>query len=344
MLAGTAALRSSPEVASDSPPASAAMPAIGVSALGTLEPVSRIVRLSAPTSQEGARIDQLFVAEGDWVESSAVVAILDTFARRQAALKESEAKAAVARTRLEQVKAGNKPGEIAAREADLARAEATLQNAEDELGRARQLHVKQAISPEEFDKRFLAWLESETRKSVEGFEQWTKGLRKLSELETRPLEQAPIDLSELLTQVFELAQEQPEAARRQLNLSLPQAPWPLPHISGDRDLLLLAIHNLLDNAIKFSRPGDHVALRASEDGAAVVVEVADTGPGIPQDELPHVWEELYRGQSARGVPGSGLGLALVHAIVQRHGGQVTLRSRAGQGTVFTVRLPIKSTS
>ncbi len=169
----------------------------------------------------------------------------------------------------------------------------------------------------------------------------TADLRKLAELETRPLERADVDLSDLLAQVFELAQDRPEAETRRLNLTLPQAPWPLPRITGDRDLLLLAVHNLLDNAMKFSRPGDRVELRASEDGASVVVEVADTGPGIPEEDVPHVWEELYRGKGARGVPGSGLGLALVHAIVQRHGGQVTLRSRAGQGTVFTVRLPIR---
>lgn len=101
------------------------------------------------------------------------------------------------------------------------------------------------------------------------------------------------------------------------------------------------MHNLLDNALKFSRPGDHAELRASEDGASVVIDVADTGPGIPAEDLPHIWEELYRGQGARAVPDSGLGMALTQAIVQRHGGQVTVRSRAGQGTVFTLRLPIQ---
>jgi two-component system OmpR family sensor kinase len=103
----------------------------------------------------------------------------------------------------------------------------------------------------------------------------------------------------------------------------------------------LGIYNLLDNALKFTRPGDTVEVRAYEDGAFVAVEVADTGPGIPQEELSRVWEELYRGQGARGVPGSGLGLALARAIVERHGGRVTLRSRAGQGTVFAVRLPVR---
>ena len=87
------------------------------------------------------------------------------------------------------------------------------------------------------------------------------------------------------------------------------------------------------------QPGDRIEVRALEDGAAVVVEVADTGPGIPETEVPLVWEELYRGQGARGIPGSGLGLALVRAIAERHGGQVDLRSREGQGTVFTLRLP-----
>ena len=105
--------------------------------------------------------------------------------------------------------------------------------------------------------------------------------------------------------------------------------------------LAAAVHNLVDNALKFTAPGDTVEIRAFEDGATVVIEVADTGPGIPEEEMPHVWEELYRGQGARGVQGSGLGLALVQAIVERHCGQTGLRSRAGQGTVFTLRLPLQ---
>ena len=165
-------------------------------------------------------------------------------------------------------------------------------------------------------------------------------LRKLAELETRPLEQAPVDLPELLQEVTAVAQERPESADRHLALTLPQAPWPLPPIPGDRDLLFLAVHNLLDNALKFSRPGDTVEVRAFEDGASVNIEVADTGPGICEEELAHVWEELYRGQAARGTPGSGLGLALTRAIIERHGGQMALRSRVGQGTVVTLKLPV----
>jgi two-component system OmpR family sensor kinase len=170
----------------------------------------------------------------------------------------------------------------------------------------------------------------------------TADLRKLAELETRPLERAPVDVAALLREVVALAEEQPGAEARTLTLTLPQAPWPLPAVLGDWDLLFLAVYNLLDNAAKFTAPGDTVEVRAAEEGAFVIVEVADTGPGIPADELERVWEELYRGQSARGIPGSGLGLALVRAVVERHGGQVSLRSRAGHGTVVRVRLPVVS--
>lgn len=165
-------------------------------------------------------------------------------------------------------------------------------------------------------------------------------LRKLADLETWPVEQGPVALGELLAEALELARERPGADERHLRLLLPQAPWPLPPVAGDRDLLFLALYNLVDNALKFSRPGDTIELRATEDGASVVVEVADTGPGVAEDELLHLGEELYRGSAARGVEGSGLGLALVQAIVARHHGSLAIRSRLGQGTVVTIRLPV----
>jgi two-component system OmpR family sensor kinase len=91
--------------------------------------------------------------------------------------------------------------------------------------------------------------------------------------------------------------------------------------------------------LKFTAPRDTIELRAAEDDGVVVIEIADTGPGIPDDEIPQVWDELYRGAGARGVPGSGLGLSLVRAIVLRHGGDAAIRSRSGQGTLVTLRLP-----
>lgn len=167
-------------------------------------------------------------------------------------------------------------------------------------------------------------------------------LRKLAELETRPIERTEVDLDATLKEIYNLALDRDGADHRQITLTLPQAPWPLPKIQGDQDLLFLAVHNLLENAIKFTRPGDTIEVRAFEDGQSVVIEIADTGQGIPEEDLPHVWEELYRGSGARGIPGSGLGLALVRAITERHNGQVSLRSKAGKGTVFGLHLPMNS--
>jgi two-component system OmpR family sensor kinase len=164
-------------------------------------------------------------------------------------------------------------------------------------------------------------------------------LRKLAALELSPLDKTTVNMADLLTDVIGAMEDQAEKEDRRLTLIVPNAPWPLPEILGDPDLLLLAVHNLLDNAIKFSAPGDTIEVRAFDDGQDIVIEVADTGPGIPEKEIQRVWEELYRGEQARGVPGSGLGLPLVWAIIEKHGGNVALRSRPDQGTVFSVRLP-----
>lgn len=194
-----------------------------------------------------------------------------------------------------------------------------------------------AEAPADARRETLSSVETQTQR----ISRLVTDLRKLAEMETRPLERSPVDMTALLEEAVNVAKDIPETINRRITLTVPQAPWPLPHVAGDWDLLFLAVYNLLDNAHKFTRPGDTMEVRAFEDGTMVVVEVADTGPGIPEEDIPHVWEELYRGKGARGVPGSGMGLALVRAIVERHGGQTAVRSRAGQGTVFTLRLPVE---
>lgn len=165
-------------------------------------------------------------------------------------------------------------------------------------------------------------------------------LRKLADLETREIEAAAVDLPSLLHEVTEAADAIPLASERVIRVNVPQAPWPLPLVEGDRDLLFIALQNLVANAVKFSAPGDTVEVRASEDGSWVLLEVADTGAGIPQDEIGEVWHELARGRAARSVPGTGIGLALVRVVITRHGGQVAIRSREGQGTVVSIQLPV----
>lgn len=177
------------------------------------------------------------------------------------------------------------------------------------------------------------------RGQVDRLARLSADLRKLTDLEVQPLEQDEVDVAALLAEVVEIARDRPEACCRHINLTVPQAPWPIAPVPGDRDLLFLAFHNLMDNALKFTSEEATIEVRAYEDGANVAVEVADTGPGVPADELPHLGEELYRGSAGIGVEGSGLGLALVKAIVARHNGSTTIRSRPGRGTVVTVRLP-----
>ncbi len=167
----------------------------------------------------------------------------------------------------------------------------------------------------------------------------TADLRKLADLETQPIEQEPVDLGQLLDEVLECAQERRRSTASPISLNLPRVPWPLPPVEGDHDLLFLALHNLVDNACKFCVSDDMIEIRAYEDGPSVVVAVADSGPGVHEDDLPHLGEELFRGSAARSVEGSGLGLALVQAIVNRHGGTMTIRSQLGQGTLVALRFP-----
>ena len=162
-------------------------------------------------------------------------------------------------------------------------------------------------------------------------------LRLLSELDQGSIEHKPVALKELLEEAIALSSQALESSRK-IVLNIPQLPWPVSDVWGDRDLLVLVFRNLLDNAIKFTTPEDQVEVRVTEDGRMAIVDVVDTGPGILAEEIPHIFEELYRGQNARGVPGSGLGLKLVERIVQLHDGMVFVRSKPEVGTVFSVRL------
>jgi two-component system OmpR family sensor kinase len=160
----------------------------------------------------------------------------------------------------------------------------------------------------------------------------TRGLRRLADLETRTLEVEPVDVEELLKEVVELLQ-----APDRIQLDVQRLPWSIPPIEGDRELLLLAFRNLVDNALKYST--DLVQLRARHTSGDLVVEVIDTGRGIPTDELSMVTEELYRGSNVHEVHGSGLGLSMVERIISRHLGRLELRSRSGKGTIAMVQLP-----
>jgi signal transduction histidine kinase len=112
-------------------------------------------------------------------------------------------------------------------------------------------------------------------------------------------------------------------------------------IVADRTRVRQVVANLIENAVKYSDAGGRVDLEASAaaDGQSVTITVRDTGAGIAPADLPFVWDRLYRGDSSRSARGLGLGLSLVKAIVEAHGGQVGVTSAPGQGSAFAVTLP-----
>jgi heavy metal sensor kinase len=147
-----------------------------------------------------------------------------------------------------------------------------------------------------------------------------------------------LDLSDLLGAVLDGVRPLAEAK----GLELVEAVPPALRAWGDADHLIRLVLNLLDNAVRYTPPGGRVTLRAEGDGVRVRVSIADTGPGIAREHLPHVFERFYRVEPHRaaGAGGAGLGLAIAHEIAHWHGGTLTVASELGRGTVFTVDLPV----
>lgn len=164
-------------------------------------------------------------------------------------------------------------------------------------------------------------------------------LRKLSELETYLIELYPVNIHLLLEQTVSDFKSNPKSQARKISLSLPSAPWQLPDITTDEDLVMLCISNLVDNALKYTRHDGTIEIRAYENNNYVFVEIADNGIGIPETELEKVWRKLYRARNSRGMPGNGLGLSIVKTIVERLNGMCHIRSQEGIGTVFVLQLP-----
>ena len=196
------------------------------------------------------------------------------------------------------------------------------------------------LSPE-LRQQSVHLLKAEARRMVRLVQQ----LLELSRLETSlAIERRPIDLLALVEDT--LAQVVPLAEERGIILSLEADP-PLPLVAGDGDRLRQVFLNLLDNAVKYCRPGDRVivALRQEPDGIQCVVR--DTGPGIPAACLPHLTRRFYRAAAPPDRAGSGLGLALVEEILRRHQSDLEVVSQTEgdeTGTLVRFRLPVESRS
>lgn len=171
---------------------------------------------------------------------------------------------------------------------------------------------------------------------VERLSSLVTDLRKITEIEDYPIADEPVDLREIVDEVVDAA----GGAQRDITVNFPRAPRPVPPVRGDRDLVFLAVHNLVSNAIKYSEPDATIEIRGREERGQGVLEVADTGRGIAAEDLPFVWDELARGADVRHIPGSGLGLPMVGSVMRRLGGRCELSSLAGHGTTARLELPL----
>jgi signal transduction histidine kinase len=171
---------------------------------------------------------------------------------------------------------------------------------------------------------------------VDRLEALTGGLLDLSRLESpdHAPEAAPVPLLPLLSELGELYASRAEQAGVAFEWSLPETPV---SVLGEQVQLKAALTNLLDNALKFTPEGGRICLGCRLEGETALLWVEDTGIGLPEADLPHLFERFYRGRNAAAYPGSGLGLAIVKAVVERHEGQVQAE-RTEQGSKFTIRL------
>ena len=135
-----------------------------------------------------------------------------------------------------------------------------------------------------------------------------------------------------------------EAEKRHVSIALQPSSALSLSVRCAEGLADLVFTNVLDNAVKFSPPGGQVVVDAAAEGSDVIVGVADSGPGIPAEEIPRVFERFYRGRTARANDrtGFGLGLAISQAVVRHHGGEMSVESAPGGGATFRVRLPVGS--
>jgi two-component system OmpR family sensor kinase len=147
-----------------------------------------------------------------------------------------------------------------------------------------------------------------------------------------------IDLASVAASVVE--EKRPLAEQRGLSLSLASVPVTL---YGQEEALRILVANLVDNALRYTPPGGTVEVRVAPDGDHARVEVADSGPGIPEEERERVFDRFYRGRQAPG-GGSGLGLAIVRQIVTLHGGSIALDQSPSGGLLVSARFPVKALS
>jgi len=156
-----------------------------------------------------------------------------------------------------------------------------------------------------------------------------------AEIGTLRLDMEQVDMSSVITEVVDLCRYVGEEKNIVINTSFCGDS----HVTVDPGRMRQVLANLLDNAVKYTPEGGRVDVEASQGLKQVVITVKDTGVGISEEEIPKIWNRLYRGDKSRSQRGLGLGLSLVKSIIKAHGGHVEVASEPGTGSTFTVHLP-----
>ncbi len=167
-------------------------------------------------------------------------------------------------------------------------------------------------------------------------------LLSLAEAGQLPLNREEVEPRRLLENVRQSFAR--EAARHNVSVSV-EAASDMPLIEVDGQRMQQVLGNLVSNSLRHTTAGGQVALRGRHNGHGVILEVADTGTGIPPEQLPHIFDRFWRGDKARSHQGSGagLGLAIARHLVESHGGQIHADSALGQGTTISIELPVEGT-
>jgi two-component system sensor histidine kinase SenX3 len=191
----------------------------------------------------------------------------------------------------------------------------------------------------EDDPEVVARLSHRMRTEAERLGRIIEDLLDLSRIEAEEApKREPVPVRVVIAEAVERLR--PVADHRGIRLEVDEPAYALA-VVGDRRQLVSALHNLLDNAIKYSEPGSSVNVVVRHDDDAIEIEVADHGIGIPSRDLERIFERFYRVDRARSrdTGGTGLGLAIVRHVASNHGGDVRVESREGAGSTFTLRLP-----
>ena len=194
-----------------------------------------------------------------------------------------------------------------------------------------------ALNDKEAAANFLTRIDDE----VDRLTQMVTELTELSHIETgrAELRRTPTNINLLVEEV--VAQMNPLAANRPVTIFTDLKINP-PIIKVDRDRIRQTLINLVHNAIKFNKPGGKIIISTIYDTESITVSVSDSGTGISQEDLPHIFERFYKADKARSRGGSGLGLAIAKHTIQAHGGTISVKSEEGKGSIFSFNLPFHS--